>query len=978
MDKSPGVVYPADATPDVDDSEPIADSEAIGDSTFEGGAGVMDTRFPNIKRKAATARDVLKGLNPFSSTVLSTHFREARTKYQKFAETSGGRLKTGTEADTAVQSIFDHVKDKIKDLLMSEKALDETYLDLAAMLARTGPKGDEYVAKKKAFEMEHADYHKSFRSNVIWINSAQAWIYKLRGGQFDPTPNAMRGAMFEAPKPVGDLQELTTGVIPATPQAGGAEDDDDAAEIFGDDFYPANVSIDGDAEYIREEMVGGGISDIIGGDDTPLQRLRQFVKDQLPIASKTLGENRIAELEDLEAAVVGDEKDELEADTKFKRYIGALKKFYGMYGFEAKVTFPDSLLQGGEYTEEDDYLADEPVAGGGIIRDMIRSTRDGIKKIAPIKKFYGRNKSWDNSTGRENTPHSFIRPNMRHDRIRLIDDRAYSKWSPPFPERTYDFTGVDPKNPEESKAKIVFAALHKEKTELMLAFAKGMSQYDESRKTGFYDRPAENGRPAQKMSSSEIMKELTNTLNDKNELFGSGWNRMCRINDEVEYLEILGGRKAPSDMFQPQASRYLEEIANFQKKLREGGVVKTVNLRRMRKDGTPILDENGKQAVKVETRDILEGYQSIIGTWSRNERTGLNKLSGGFIYTDFEADAIQVIMNAFVECFNGVQRARVVGFCAGKPAVWSPIWPPSWASSWKFSCPWSETPVGFIKCICPNGCKIPWPPFPSLPNLCPKWCCPEKNCDCDAMWEAINKLELELWPAGDHLSGPNVDAFLQKNGRAAGTLIRPTPSAMAGIPNNRLLTVGPGGPTQAFNNWNQQYPNSPVAPYPPQAGYTGAIGNLPYRPTSPSGPIYATSPPVVPSAPPLTSSQPLGSSGATIPFESNPLPGDSQTFDPSAVYKNGSPVSGYAPSSIASIPAPAPAVVPAAPAPVYPGAATAPARMQNVDPSDLQRSVNNLLPADGPQYGGAPKGSMTATSLALGATILAMAFLGAA
>jgi hypothetical protein len=651
MAESPGDVY------FTDDGDVLDEAQS---------GGLIGTRKANAKRMLATGRDIFKGMIPFSGIGTSEHYRDARTHYQSLSEGA-------SSTEIAVQRIFKDVQKRIMELLVAEKSLDDTYLNLMG----ANNTGAELSGLKKVFDLEHAAYHKAFRRIVIWINMAQAFIYKLRGGQFDPSnPRDFQAAMANAPapKPADTTGEMSNGMIPV------------------------------DIAY----------------------------------------------------------------------------------------------MSGGAYEAEEDVLDEEyDGEGGSFFRDALRNARDGVKSVAPVKRFYGRNKTWGED-GRETTSHYGFQSNTRHDRIRLINDRAYSKWSPCFPQRSNVFN----KSKKTGDAMTVFETLYEEKVGLMGSFVQGELEYEESRKyenKGFYTRPAKDGAPEKKVSSDEIRKELSAALNDKNELFGFGWNRMCRINDEVDYLEIMGGVKAPPTMFQPQASPYLEMMSSFREKLRTAGITKKVTVRILR-DGV----DTGR--TREEERDLFEGYESVIGKWSKDEYGG-SELKGGFLFGKVRTDAIQVVLNVFVECFNGIQRSRVVGFCPGKPMAWRGIW-------WFFDkfpiigCTLTDnegrTTKNLLNCIkfaCPK-CRIPWPPPNPFAALHLRFC-PPCECDCDAMWEAINKLEWELWPAGDHLSGPNVDAFVKKMGvrpGATGTMTQ-VPSAMAGITGGgtRRAFRGPIQPRRAFS-----------------------------------------------------------------------------------------------------------------------------------------------------------------------------------
>lgn len=816
MADSPGDVSMAyDGSPDIVDE----------DVQF---GGLVGTKRANAKRMLATGRDLVKGMIPFSGIGTSEHYRDARTHYQS--------LEAASSPDIAIQKIFRDVQGRIMELLITEKALDETYLTLMANKAKTDASGGaELSTQKKFFDLEHAAYHKTFRRTVIWINMAQAFIYKLRGGQFDPSnPRDFQKAMADAPapKPADTTGEMSNGMIPAVPPQTGGYDD---VEI---------------------------------------------------------------------------EEDEEEGDA---------------FGYDAE--------------------------GGGFFRKLMGNARDNVKQVAPVDRFYGRNKTWGDD-GREITTHYGMQPNMRHDRIRLINERAYSKWSPCFPERKYVFN----KNKKTGESMTVWETLYEEKVSLTGSFVQGEFEYEESRKSengGFYTRPAKDGKPETKVSSGDIMKELSSAINDKNELFGFGWNRMCRINDEVYHLEIMGGVKAPPTMFQPQASEYLDMIATFQKKLREAGMTKKVTVRIM-KDGV----DTGR--TRVDERDILEGYQSVIGEWTKDEY-GQNELKGGFLFGKVRSDAIQVVLNTFVECFNGVQRARVIGFCPGKPVTWRGIWWfidrfPVIGCTLKDS--EGKTTKNLLNCIklaCPR-CRIPWPPPNPFKDLT---FCPPCECDCDAMWEAINTLEMSLWPRGDHLSGPNVDKFVKKMNAAAAQLGNMTqvPPASAGI------GAAPGQATTNLPHFSGQ-------PY-------LALGAPPA--VDPSGlPHFSGNRPGDIQAPYLG----IGQAPATAPLPQ--VPSAAAGIDPNRIETL--PASGVPDYLVETIPFPgsAPAPQPAADlfintAPADPTQTMVPMNAPfNSVPLPLRPASGSLRDIANAQFGGASKGSMTATTVALSATILAMAFLGAA
>lgn len=990
-----------DGSPDIVDGAPVDETFALEDPDEVQSGGLTSTRGANAKRMLATGRDLVKGMIPFSGIGTSEHYRDARTHYQSLTETT-------PSDDIAIQRIFTDVKGRIMELLLTEKSLDETYLTLMATKARTDASGGaELAMQKNFFDLNHAAYHKMFRKTVIWINMAQAFIYKLRGGQFDPSnPRDFQKAMAEAPapKPEDTTGEMSNGMIPAVPAQSG------------------------------------------GADDTPLQRLLDFVDDGLDNALKGTVDRR-PELERLLSEVPPAELEKAKADDPdLEQMIHIVRFNYELAPMKIELEIDDKFSGGGffsrftkkaapvyypsnedededevnpeDYSIEDDVTEDPELEGGaGFFRKLMGNARDNVKQVAPVKRFYGRNKTWGED-GRETTTHYGLQPNMRHDRIRLINERAYSKWSPCFPERKYVFKVS--KKPEE--AETVFHKLYEEKTSLMGSFAQGEFEYEEARKNGgFYTRPAKDGQPERKVSAEEIRKELASALNDKNELYGFGWNRMCRINDEVYHLEIMGGVKAPPKMFTPQASEYLDMIATFQKKLREAGITKKVTVKIM-KNGV----DTGR--TREEERDVFEGYQSLIGQWSKDEY-GQNELKGGLLFGKMRPDAIQVLLNAFVECFNGVQRARVIGFCPGKPVTWPGIW---WLHD-KFpviGCTLKEgekTTKNLINCIkiaCP-GCRIPWPP----PNPFKGFTfCPPCECDCDAMWEAINTLELALWDRGDHLSGPNVDKFLKKMG------IKPVPQGALG--NTGLMTqypnaaagigmpTGQWGPTRPVGDMTQVLP----APAGWQPGQQST--NLPHfsgnRPGDAQAPYLALgAPPAVdPSGlPHFSGNRPgdvqapyLALGQATAPLTLKPSA--EAGIDPNRIQTV--PLSGTAPLTqrppaaagidpnraetlpatdangyiIQTLPLPSTAELGLA------GTAPAPAANElfvNTAPAD---PTHTMVPMNAPfntapnpsrpvpsgslrdiaesQFGGASKGSMTATSIALGATILAMAFLGAA
>lgn len=828
-DPSGDVSMAYDGSPDI--ADPVDDTLSLEDPDgAPQSGGLQSARRANAKRLLASGRDLVKGMLPFSGIGTSEHYREARTHYQSLTETA-------SNTDIAIQKVFTDVKGRIMELLTTEKSLDETYLALMATKSRTDASGGAELARQKNFfDLNHAAYHKTFRKTVIWINMAQAFIYNLLGGQFDPSnPRDFQKAMAEAPAPKAEdtTGQMSNGMIPAVPAQSGGADEYDPEDYSGED--------------IAENFADGG---------------GWFTK-KAPVYYPS-------------------NEDEDEVTPK---------------GYDDV----DNVYE----TPEEHELA----GGAGFFRKLMGNARDNIKQMAPVKRFQGRNKTWGED-GRETTTHYGLQPNMRHDRIRLINERAYSKWSPCFPERKYIFK--TPKKSDETET--VFHKLYEEKMSLMGSFVQGEFEYDESRKNGgFYTRPAKDGYPEKKVSSEEIRKELSKAINDKNELYGFGWNRMCRINDEVYYLEIMGGVKAPPNMFTPQASEYLDMIASFQKKLREAGITKKVTVKIM-KNGV----DTGR--TREEERDVFEGYQSLIGQWSKDEY-GQNELKGGLLFGKMRPDAIQVLLNAFVECFNGVQRARVIGFCPGKPVNWPGIW-------WLFDkfpvigCTLKEgekTTTNLLNCIklaCP-GCKIPWPHLPPFPDLNFR-ICPPCECDCDAMWEAINMLELELWSAGDHLSGPNVDKFIKKMG------IKPVPQGTLG--NTAAMTQVP----------------------PASAG----IG-------MPTGP--------------LAPNRPVGDITQVLPGQqSTNLPGDVQN-----------PYLALTQAPLTQVP-PAEAGIAPAPQPALPHANTAPAVLQQPKPAvptgslrAITAGLPDVAPSDS-QFGGASKSSMTATSIALGATILAMAFLGAA
>jgi hypothetical protein len=835
-----------DQTLFLEDDAGVLDGAGVQDGAQSG--GLQSTRRANAKRMLATGRDIFKGMMPFSNIGTSEHYREARTHYQSLTETT-------SNTDTAIQRIFSDVKGRIMELLITEKSLDETYLALMATKSRTDASGGaELAMQKNFFDLNHAAYHKMFRKTVIWINMAQAFIYNLLGGQFDPSnPRDFQKVMAEAPapKPEDTTGEMSNGMIPAVPaQSGGA-----------DEYDPEDYNNEDDDDY----------------KVTP----------------------------------------ELEEDA---------------FGYDAE-------------------------GGAGFFRKLMGNARDNIKQIAPVKRFQGRNKTWGED-GRETTTHYGPQPNMRHDRIRLINERAYSKWSPCFPERKYIFK--TPKKSEETET--VFHKLYEEKMSLMGSFVQGEFEYEESRKNGgFYTRPAKDGFPERKVSSEEIRKELSKAINDKNELYGFGWNRMCRINDEVYYLEIMGGVKAPPTMFTPQASEYLDMIATFQKKLREAGVTKKVTVKIM-KNGV----DTGR--TREEERDVFEGYQSLIGQWSKDEY-GQNELKGGLLFGKMRPDAIQVLLNAFVECFNGVQRARVIGFCPGKPVTWPGIW-------WLFDkfpvigCTLKEgekTTKNLLNCIkiaCPKCGPFPWPPPNPFPDLNFR-ICPPCECDCDAMWEAINMLELALWTNGDHLSGPNVDKFIKKMGI--------NPASQGALGNTMGMTqlppasAGIGMPTGQYGRTVGDI--TQVLPAVDPSGLPHFSGN---RPGDVQHPYLGLG------APPAV--DPSG-----LPHYSGKRPGDVQhpylaLGQAPAPASASTDANGYLPSTVdLGLAGTAPA-----PQPALPHANTAPAVLQQPKPAvptgslrAITAGLPDVAPSDS-QFGGASKSSMTATSVALGATILAMAFLGAA